>query len=320
MPKKNLARSSARGLQQILSKKRFKSQNNNPKNGAGALASAPFLGRAPLAAQAMLFWNLYRLLKEFAGASGWASGQVFFLAWIIWHFSSIFFDIFFGEKIVKPTKIIFGQIDFSKIGSCKNDFSQNRIFQNRFLFLSVFPKPNLSKKSANFAKCFLNIQVSSKVFAGVQGLPAPHSLGLPGRQPPHIYGMVWSLWSYIFLNIVSTIPATESAEGHKNRQLGDFICNIFSKRVFGNVFNHFLANFVNFPLGIWPTFWLTSWAKHATNKKIICPNLVKLLAYKKSEKILASKIIKHFFEKNGRKSMAMAKAMTMEWRWPRLWT
>ena len=101
-----------------------------------------------------------------------------------------FFDIFVGEKIVKPTKIIFGQIDFSKIGSCKNDFSQNRIFQNRILFLSVFPKPNLSKKSANFAKCFLNIQVSSKVFAGVQGLPAPHSLGLPGRQPPHIYGMV----------------------------------------------------------------------------------------------------------------------------------
>ena len=95
-------------FQQIPSKNRFKIQNNNPKNGAGALAPAPFLGRAPLAARALLFWILYRF---FVGIC-WSFWLSFWPSFLWPGFFDIFLRRFFFstfssvKKLSKLTKKI----------------------------------------------------------------------------------------------------------------------------------------------------------------------------------------------------------------------
>ena len=73
-----------------------------PKMGRRAPRAAPFLG--------LLFWILNRFFEGICWSFWLSFWPSFFLAWIFDIFLRHFFDIFFGQKIVKTDKNIFGQI------------------------------------------------------------------------------------------------------------------------------------------------------------------------------------------------------------------
>ena len=106
--KKKLGQKLSQKLQRIPSKNRHKIQNNNARAAGGA---RPIFGVVVLN------------LNWFLEGSCWSFWTSFCWPGLFDISLRLFADVSFGQKTVKTDKHIFGQIDFSKISSCKNDFS-----------------------------------------------------------------------------------------------------------------------------------------------------------------------------------------------------
>ena len=158
---RKLGQNLSQKLQQILSKNRFKIQNNNPKNGAGALAPAPFVGRRALARRVVVlnFVSVVcRNLLEFLAELLAGHLAKFFLGLVFLTFSfDIFLDIFFGQKIVKTDKNIFGpnrfldkntwiKLCFGNLGPENSQSRKNRVPGNfKILKIANFVKMAIYK-------------------------------------------------------------------------------------------------------------------------------------------------------------------------------